>query len=376
MLRPLALLVLALPGLGMAGFVGFAVSAASPVPIQDDDAVRIHMKVVRDPRATAVDRSAAMEALLELGTEGPRQLASELQKSAKDLGRRAAKDGVRLREAFAKRAGRILDARLDRAALREVEELRKKILKLTRSPGLTKETVVAESDPALERLEKLLVVTVEEVYEADLDLVAAREAHGAQLAEEAVLHDYWTRARDRLLSLPEGERISRRLAEPDLPAGAEESLDADLRRAASLATSMEDTDRRIFADNHAVRDKVLPPEAEGTEILNLLRVHLGLNALRLDPLLCLAGRDHCKDMIALDFFAHESPVEGKESPGKRAALAGTSASSENIAMGQPDAPRVIRAWWHSPGHHKNLLGNHARAGLGRQDDHWTQMFGN
>ena len=32
-------------------------------------------------------------------------------------------------------------------------------------------------------------------------------------------------------------------------------------------------------------------------------------------------------------------------------------------------------WWHSPGHRKNVLGNHTRVGLGRSGKYWTELFG-
>ena len=41
-------------------------------------------------------------------------------------------------------------------------------------------------------------------------------------------------------------------------------------------------------------------------------------------------------MEKLKFFAHESPVEGKKTMVDRAKRMGTTASAENIAMGQPD----------------------------------------
>jgi len=80
-------------------------------------------------------------------------------------------------------------------------------------------------------------------------------------------------------------------------------------------------------------------------------------------------------MVEHGFFAHDSPLEGRETPWKRAAQEGTSASAENIAAGQATGEGAISAWWYSPGHHKNLLGGHARIGLGRHEETWTQLFG-
>ena len=118
-----------------------------------------------------------------------------------------------------------------------------------------------------------------------------------------------------------------------------------------------------------------PEEAAGVLELNRIRVRAGLAADRLDLKLCDAGRGHSTDMVEHKFFAHDSPIPGKKSPSDRAAKAGTSGGAENIAAGQRNGHGAIRAWWYSPGHHRNMMGNHARTGLGRFQDHWTQMFG-
>src|SRR5690606_23287980 len=105
-------------------------------------------------------------------------------------------------------------------------------------------------------------------------------------------------------------------------------------------------------------------EYRGTLELNEIRYLLGLNLLLLDEKLSEAGRDHSKDMHTLKFFSHTSPVSGKEQFGKRAANFGTSAHAENIAAGQQSGHGAIQAWWYSPGHHRNMLGEHRRTGLG------------
>jgi uncharacterized protein YkwD len=75
------------------------------------------------------------------------------------------------------------------------------------------------------------------------------------------------------------------------------------------------------------------------------------------------------------FFDHTSPVPGKRTPSDRAARFGTSGGAENIASGHDTGASAIRGWWYSPGHHRNMLGDHARTGLGRSGSLWTQMFG-
>ena len=80
-------------------------------------------------------------------------------------------------------------------------------------------------------------------------------------------------------------------------------------------------------------------------------------------------------MVERKFFDHTSPVAGKETPWKRAALAGTSANGENIYAGSTKGAAAHQGWWYSPGHHANMMGKGVRIGVGRDKDHFTQMFG-
>ena len=81
-------------------------------------------------------------------------------------------------------------------------------------------------------------------------------------------------------------------------------------------------------------------------------------------------------MQSQNFFSHESPVPDKNTPWDRAKLAGTTASGENIYMGSNVSIEAIKAWFLSPGHHKNMLSEgQRRQGLGREAKYWTQMFG-
>jgi uncharacterized protein YkwD len=68
-------------------------------------------------------------------------------------------------------------------------------------------------------------------------------------------------------------------------------------------------------------------------------------------------------------------VPGKKSFTDRAKLFGTSASAENIAAGYHDGKAANQGWFHSPGHHKNMLGKHKRVGMGQSGAHYTEMFG-
>jgi uncharacterized protein YkwD len=79
-------------------------------------------------------------------------------------------------------------------------------------------------------------------------------------------------------------------------------------------------------------------------------------------------------MIERKFFAHDSPVPGKRTPGDRAALQGASASGENIAMGNREPEPTFWQWFGSLGHHRNMLGDYTEIGVGRHEAHWTEMF--
>lgn len=52
--------------------------------------------------------------------------------------------------------------------------------------------------------------------------------------------------------------------------------------------------------------------------------------------------------------------------------------AENIAMGQRSAEQVVRTWINSPGHYRNMMGNHTYIGVGDTSQngsyYWTQQF--
>ncbi len=135
---------------------------------------------------------------------------------------------------------------------------------------------------------------------------------------------------------------------------------------------------RIMEKNRKIAQKAKIPEPErlGVADANTMRLLAGLNALVIDPKLCATGRDHSKDMETLGFFAHESPVKGKKTPFIRANNFGTTASAENIYMGSTHPREANKAWFYSPGHHRNMFNpSHRRIGLGQHNRHWTQLFG-
>ena len=133
---------------------------------------------------------------------------------------------------------------------------------------------------------------------------------------------------------------------------------------------------KILEENKRLAEKIEPDEAVSIADLNELRILVGLRPCLIDPKLCTAARDHSKDMQEHNFFSHTSPLPGKRSPGDRAKRAGTSGGAENIFSGVSSGTKANRGWWHSPGHHINMLSPGARrVGMGAAGRYWTQMFG-
>ena len=121
------------------------------------------------------------------------------------------------------------------------------------------------------------------------------------------------------------------------------------------------------------------PERDCYSGTNQYRVMMGMKAVMADESLVKCARGHSTEMLVKGYFSHTSPTPGRESPGKRARLAGWGGSvSENIARGRADGFQVVRQWCHSSGHHRNILGRrwtHLGAGKAEAGAFWTQNFG-
>ncbi|MEE2938791.1 MAG: CAP domain-containing protein [Planctomycetota bacterium] len=381
MLGPLTPLLLLLPA-GGPPLSGGAMEAprtiaAARQDVPDERAlIKAAMATLRARRVTDDEREEAIEALLGLGAEGPRLLAQHAAKACKAAAKDNAKRIDATLSAFDKGAAAVLKVRLGRKARAEVDEHRAVILAGARDKSLTKESIKATSDPALARLQELLTVRPAQVWERDEELFERWDACLAGLDAEARWFRTFGRARDALeASGPKGPRQASRLKAPPAPArGAEAALEL-LELRAWLATPMGEADQRVFAANRELAGTIDAEELAGVFEHNRRRVLIGLGAQRIDVKLCEAGRGHSKDMEERGFFSHTSPVKGKESFGQRAALAGTSANAENIAMGQRSGRDAVLGWWYSPGHHRNMLGGQSRIGLGRHGVHWTELFG-
>ncbi len=267
----------------------------------------------------------------------------------------------RYRMRFQQQAAGLAKNHLRKADLSEIARLRLPILALSKGEP-THEELAAKGDPAMARLTEIFVVNRADVLAQSKDLQAEREQLQA-------LGKHWERC---LAALPQSAPAE---GESKKPFTFEEYLTGEEELAAGLAVPMDPKTQQVLAVNARLAVQLDPEEARTVLALNLTRNLLGLPALVIDLKLAAAARDHSKDMEEKKFFAHESPVPGKKTPWDRAARFGTSASGENIFMGSPDGKVANQAWFHSPGHFKNMLGDHQRVGVGRSGVYFTEEFG-
>ena len=268
----------------------------------------------------------------------------------------------RYHEMFYRQAVQLAGKKARQTPPEEVAALRGVVLALQQRPDFSGELIRQVADPAMRRLRELLLISPDEVRASMPAIPREREKLSA-LGElwELCIRSLWEAA-------PPEER-------PDEPPSFEKYLLGEEMLAVGLAAPMPPLSRQVLSANARLARQLDEQEARAVTALNLTRTLLGLAPVAVDLRLCAAARDHSNDMKTLGFFSHESPVPGKATPWDRAKLFGTTASAENIAAGYPDGNAVNEGWFHSPGHHKNMLGNHKRVGVGRVGTHYTQLFG-
>jgi len=310
-------------------------------------------------RLAKTDLEKKKEAVRLAIQHGPVATAAMLEA----LGRELHPQIERYRNNFFKQSLTMANKQVAKADVQEILTLRQKVLSLSQRPDFSKELIVREADPAMKRLEEIFVLDRQKVLEAFPHLQKERQRLGelGQLWEQCAVA-LWEAA-------PAG------VEKPPQKPSFEQYLEGEEALAAGLAAPMDPKNREILALNARLASQLDPEEARAVLALNLTRNLLGLPALMIDLKLCEAARDHSQDMQKLGFFSHESPVPGKKTPWDRAKRFGTTASAENIAAGYQDGRAANLGWFHSPGHHRNMLGNHRRVGVGRAGGYFTEMFG-
>ncbi len=353
-----------------------SVLLALPIAAQQEEneppSLSALVRQLRNPKLLPDERQAVVEEMLAREQLGAKALFDHTRRLFLERSKDLDKAMSRLAKLADKEAGKLL--RPDRETLAQIEELRGKARLVTDDPELNKRLIQQELDPILTELTALTLPDAEQVLAASATLQEMANANRALLLEVHAWYEANLRGMRALDTTQQGARHVDRIGELPEPPDAHSTIPATLRRAA-LHAALTPRDAETLLQNEQMQAEIDPEEADGILQLNKIRIALGLPAVRIDTKLCQASRDHSQDMLKLKFFAHQSPVPGKESFGQRAALCGTSASAENIAAGQATGEGAIRAWWYSPGHHRNMLGGHRRVGLGRADQLWTQMFG-
>lgn len=113
-------------------------------------------------------------------------------------------------------------------------------------------------------------------------------------------------------------------------------------------------------------------------LTNEKRAAHGLPPLTLNATLNIAACRQSNDMYVHRFMNHVG-TDGSTF-GQRITEAGYTGypSAENIAQNYENAQSVFDAWWASPGHHANILGDYGpngEMGMARVGNYWTQTFG-
>jgi uncharacterized protein YkwD len=124
--------------------------------------------------------------------------------------------------------------------------------------------------------------------------------------------------------------------------------------------------------------------AEMLARVNAARKEAGVPPLRSNSKLDLAAQRHAEDMLARNYFAHQSPEKKTVRDRVRDAGYDWRMIGENIAEGQFSVDEVMDTWLHSPGHRRNILDpgfKELGVGLalgrsgGRYRVTWAQAFG-
>lgn len=113
---------------------------------------------------------------------------------------------------------------------------------------------------------------------------------------------------------------------------------------------------------------------------NAQRARRGLPPLETSPELTAAATRHARDMAAHHRMRHRG--SDGTTPFQRMTQAGYTfrQAAENVAYGQPTVEAVMDAWWGSPPHRANVLGNFSQIGTGSAtaedgSTYWCVTFG-
>jgi hypothetical protein len=106
--------------------------------------------------------------------------------------------------------------------------------------------------------------------------------------------------------------------------------------------------KSAFAGNYSAQEVI--------QAVNEERAKQNLPTLKVDQKLMEASKNKVDDMIANNYFAHISPIDGKKwSTFIRGSGYDYVEAGENLANGFDNVPDLVTAWMNSPTHRDNIL---------------------
>ena len=264
---------------------------------------------------------------------------------------------------FTQKATPVARKRSNAAKPGEVSKLRETVLGLQKAPNFTHETIEAKADPAMDRLREIFVVGRQDVLDATPPLKEDRRKliEAGKLWEQCAACVYQ--------HMPKDERKSKEAPSFERYLCGEEEL------AAVLAGPIDGATRNILTANARLAAQLDPEERHAISALNLTRSLLGLPVLAIDVKLCDAARDHCRDMEKLGFLPTNRRSRAKKRSWTVPSGWARRPRPKTSPWANPTARPPTSTWFHSPGHHVNMLSGHRRVGMGHVGDYYTEMFG-
>ena len=133
--------------------------------------------------------------------------------------------------------------------------------------------------------------------------------------------------------------------------------------------------RDVLENNARFGGWIDPSECACIERLNVHRILIGLAPAEIDLRLVAAAKKHSEEMVAKDYFSHDSPTPDLKTPWARAGREHTGSSGECIAAGPGSGVGAFQMWFYSQGHHKIMISGASAVGVGRCQNKWTLMMG-
>jgi len=153
----------------------------------------------------------------------------------------------------------------------------------------------------------------------------------------------------------------------------------DVRNFALDETEWEiiDSSAAIMEYNERIETSASRNEHDQVVITNKYRAMMGRKGLAINELILQAARGHSDWMSRTGTFSHFEDSSARRTPGDRMALAGyEKGSGENIHSGAGSPMGAHNGWYHSSGHHRNMLAaGHTEMACGVVGRYWTQNFG-